>query len=125
MILSFAWTTTAFLAGRKTCTRRDWADRTMLAWQHAWDRGDLVHDAVDKLLFRGGKRIGRLKLTCRPYRERLGDMPERDLAAEGGMWADLDEFIMLQGGDPDKRMCVIRFEPILPESPQMEMGLDA
>jgi len=26
MILSFAWTTDALLAGRKTCTRRVWKD---------------------------------------------------------------------------------------------------
>lgn len=112
MILSFAWTTQAFLGGRKTVTRRSWAPRTMAAWQRAWDEGRLEHDAADKVLFAGGKRIGKIRLTCRPYWERLADMPESDLEAEGGLWASLEDFIALQGGDPEKQVAVVRFEKL-------------
>ena len=35
-IISFAWTTPALLAGRKTVTRRDWSDRYALLF-HADD----------------------------------------------------------------------------------------
>ena len=36
MILSFAWTTDALLAGNKTCTRRLWSERTAKAWMNAY-----------------------------------------------------------------------------------------
>jgi len=111
MILSFAWTTPAFLAGHKTCTRRRWAPRHMAAWQRAWDRGRLEHDAWDKVPFAGGQWIGRFRLTCRPYWQRLADMPEEDLEAEGGLWDSLEEFMALFG-DPEERVAVVRFERV-------------
>jgi len=49
-------------------------------------------------------------LTCRPYREALKDMPVEDLEAEGGYWESLEEFVDLQGGDPEAIMTVVRFE---------------
>ena len=110
MILSFAWTTKALLEGRKTVTRRDWAPGYLARWQRAWDRGDRIHDAYDKSPRFGGRCIGQIQLTCRPYLERLCDMPQSDLKAEGDLWADMDDFISLQGGDPDKEMAVLRFE---------------
>jgi hypothetical protein len=110
MILSFAWTLEPLMAGRKTCTRRHWSQRTMAAWQKAWDEGRRRHQAWDKLAYRGGHRRGFIDLTCRPYWEPLRDMPEEDLEAEGGLWDSLDEFIDLQGGDPDEVVAVVRFE---------------
>jgi len=109
MIISFAYTAEAFLSGRKTVTRRMWKPRTLAMWQRAWDEGRHVHDAVDKALYRGGKRIGKLRLTCRPYQEWLGDMPESDLKAEGGLWASKREFIDLFGGDSEQVVTVVRF----------------
>ena len=41
-------------------------------------------------------------MTARPYRERLGDFPESDLAAEEGLWPTVQDYIELQAGDPDK-----------------------
>ncbi|RLC82113.1 MAG: hypothetical protein DRJ03_08825 [Chloroflexi bacterium] len=110
MILSFAWTTDALLAGRKTCTRRQWKEAHFQRWVNAYRKGNLVHDAVDKVLFAGGKRIAKIRLTCEPYREALRDMPESDVEAEGGLWAGKQEFISLFGGDPDKIVAVVRFE---------------
>jgi len=97
------------LAGRKTCTRRDWKRSYFDRWVAAWRRGDITHTAVNKCRRAGGWPIGTITLTCEPYLERLGDMPDADLEAEGGLWDSLDEFIELQGGDPDKELAVIRF----------------
>lgn len=113
MILSFAWTTEALLSGRKTCTRRRWKPTQMERWQRMWDTGRLVHDAWDKVPFAGGERIGQIRLTCRPYWEALRDMPESDVEAEGGLWADKAEFVALFG-DPDEKVAVVRFELVNP-----------
>jgi hypothetical protein len=104
-IISFAWTTEALLAGRKTVTRRRWAERH----RRSFHSGDLVQ-AYDKVPFQGGKRVAILRLTCDPYLERLADMPAADVAAEGGLWQDKAEFIDLFGGDPDEVVTVVRFE---------------
>jgi hypothetical protein len=56
--------------------------------------------------------VGRIRLTCEPYKERLADMPEVDLAAEGGLWGSVDEFIAFLDGDPNEVVSVVRFELI-------------
>lgn len=113
MNVSFAWTTATFLAGRKTCTRRMWKDSTFQRWCRAWDQGRHVHWAWDRQPRFGGRRLGRIRLTCRPYRERLGDMPEADLEAEGGLWASKAEFVALFGGE-DLEPVVLRFRLLCP-----------
>ena len=120
MILSFAWTTDVLLAGKKTCTRRVWSDRTARAWVNAYTsdapkatcpfRDRLIHSAWNKCSFlKGAKKIADIRLTQLPYRERLANMPESDLEAEGGLWASRDEFINLFGS-PDIVVWVVRFE---------------
>ena len=81
-------------------------------WQRLWDMGRLEHDAWDKLPYAGGKKVGRFKMTCRPYLERLADMPESDLVAEGGMVETLEEFYRLINGVPQERLAVVRFEKL-------------
>jgi hypothetical protein len=117
MFISFAWTTPQFLDGSKTVTRRDWSDRTFAQWCRAWDEGRLEHDAWDKNPRCKGQKVGRFTLTARPYRERLGDFPESDLAAEGGLWPTVQDYIDLQGGDPDKVLAAIRFRKLTEDSP--------
>jgi hypothetical protein len=117
MLISFAWTTEAFLAGTKTVTRRNWSDRTFEQWCKAWDEQRLIHNAWDKNPRCKGKKVGMFILTARPYRERLGDFPESDLAAEGGLWATVQDYIDLQGGNPDKEFVVIRFRKLAEDSP--------
>jgi hypothetical protein len=112
MIISFAWTTPQFLAGTKTVTRRDWSDRTFNQWRKAWDEDRLQHDAWDKNPRPKGKKVGTFMMTARPYRERLGDFPASDLAAEGGLWPTVQDYINLQGGDPEKVLVVIRFRKV-------------
>jgi hypothetical protein len=116
MIISFAWTTPQFLDGSKTVTRRDWSDRTFAQWCKAWDDRRLVHNAYDKSPRSKGKKVGTFMMTARPYRERLGDFPESDLAAEGGLWATVQDYIDLQGGDPEKILTVIRFRKLTGEN---------
>lgn len=110
MIISFAWTVGPLVEGLKKRTSRDWSDRHLAAWQRAWDEGRLVHEAWDKGPRAGGKRIGQIRLTQRPRRERLGDVTLRDLIAEGSLWGSIEEFIELMGGDPEKRLAVVWFE---------------
>ena len=113
--ISFSLTTDEFLSGRKTVTRRRWKPRHLAMWQRLWDMGRLEHDAWDKVPYCGGKKIGRFRLTCRPYLERLADMPESDLAAEGGMVETLAEFYWLIGSGPEEQVAVVRFENISSE----------
>jgi len=109
MIISFAWTTEALKCGRKTCTRRRWSERFFEQWARAWREGRLVHDAYDRSPRAGGKKVGEIRLTCEPYKERLVDMPEEDVEAEGGLWGSKEEFILLFG-DPEEEVVVVRFE---------------
>ncbi len=72
-----------------------------------------MHDAWDSNPRNHGMKVGTFILTARPYRERLGDFPESDLAAEGGLWETVQDYIDLQGGDLDKQLTVIRFSKLL------------
>ncbi len=111
MILSFAWTSLVLLSGQKTCTRRSWSNRTAQSWLKAYNNGRLVHQARDKCAFcHLAKKIALLRLTQPIYQERLCDMPESDLEAEGGLWASKQEFIDLFGGNPNRVVWVVRFE---------------
>jgi len=110
VILSFAWTTDVLLAGRKTCTRRLWHNRTAKAWLNAYHQGRLVHQAWTNAPFvQGAKKVADIRLTQLPYQERLADMPESDLHTEGVLWADKEEFINLFG-EPNLIVWVVRFE---------------
>lgn len=109
MNISFAWTLDPLLSGIKTCTRRDWKERYFQTWVKAWNEGRRIHVAIDKDLRAGGKCVGEILLTHCPYREALRDMPDEDLYHEGNLWANKQEFVDLQGGDPDKELVVIRF----------------
>jgi len=98
------------LAGNKTCTRRKWKDMQFERWVRAWREDRHVHDAWSNLPFVAGARtLGRFRLTCEPYRERLADMTEADLQAEGGLWRDKEEFVDLLGGNAEQVVTVVRF----------------
>lgn len=123
MILSFAWTTGALLSGKKTCTRRVWSERTGKSWVNAYNGDRLIHSAWNKMPFcRGAKKIADIRLTKGPYQERLTDMPQSDLADEGGLWSSLDEFINLFGS-PDLVVWVVRFELVMPLQRQARDGI--
>ena len=112
MIISFGWTAQYLPPhGPKEVTRRVWKERTLKAWQKAWDEGRIVHDAVDKNLAYGGKRIGKVELIERPYLEFLKDMPEDDVIKEGGMVPSKQEYIKeyFQGNN-ELSVAVVRFK---------------
>lgn len=111
MIISFGWTAQYLPPnGTKKVTRRIWKPRTLKSWQKAWDEGRKVHDAVDRNLSYGGKRIGTIELTARPYLEALEDMPESDVLLEGGMNASKKEYIdQYFEGNKKKVVAVVRF----------------
>lgn len=82
--ISFAWTTAALNARRKTVTRREWDDR----YAQSFREGELLA-AYDRQPRFGGKQIGVIRLTRKPYRESEAVMPDSDYEAEG--FAYLDE----------------------------------
>ena len=108
MIISFAWTTGAFLSGTKTVTRRSWN----VKYAEKFHAGDIV-DAYDKSPRSGGKKIGWIRLTKTPYRQRLSDMPDDHFEREGGTmyWKNKQEFIEMMGGET-KELWVVEFEKI-------------
>ncbi len=108
-ILSFSLTKEEFLAGKKTVTRRDWADSYHEMWERMWENDRLIHDAYDNIPRVGGAKIGQLKLIDKPYKEKLSEMPFEDLAAEGGMCSTREEFYALIGKLPEDVVSVIRF----------------
>lgn len=114
MILSFALTTTEFLNGSKTETRRDWLPRTLLIWQRAFDEGRTVHDAVSKGLHRGGKRIGKFRLTQRPVLECISKMDAESIRREGLNLriGSVRDFCKLTGFTLQQHVAVIRFEKL-------------
>lgn len=83
-IISFAWTTPALVAQRKTATRREWKPQ----WAAKFHEGDLV-DAWSKVPFHGGERVAQIRLTADPALESTAHMPDSDYESEG--FAYLDE----------------------------------
>ena len=68
--------------GNKWVTRRDWSEGTLKRWQAAYDRDEVVHDAYDGLPHRGGKKIGTIRMTERPYREVLRNITNHHISGE-------------------------------------------
>lgn len=77
-IISFAWTSAALLAGRKTVTRRDWT----VGYAQSFSAGELVQ-AYDRSPRAGGKRIATIRLTKKPYVEEASKAPDEDWEGEG------------------------------------------
>jgi hypothetical protein len=99
-------TTNDLLAGIKTCSRRRWKEVTAKQYRKgtlhtAWNKNTRVKGAI---------RVARIRATADAYPERLGDMPESDLIAEGGMCKTVAEFIRFVQGTPDEVLWVARFE---------------
>lgn len=77
-LISFAWTTPALLAGRKTVTRRDWNPE----FARRFHKGDLV-GAYNRSPRHGGEQVAIIRLTEEPCREWTSDAPPEDYEAEG------------------------------------------
>jgi hypothetical protein len=111
--ISFGYT--AQYLDRKTQTRREWKNSHAAKFCNAFDRAaaagqQLRVPAINKGYHAGGKQIGSCVITERPYRQRLSDMPDGDLLAEGGMSATVSEFISQYfKGNTNLEVWVIRF----------------
>ena len=82
MIISFAWTTPALLAGAKTMTRRDWSH------DHArrFTIGRLV-DAWDRSPRTGkGHKVAPVRITREPRRDSTANLSADDYRREGFGW---------------------------------------
>jgi len=77
MNISFAWTTRAFIARRKSCTRRDWPSH----YAEKFPPGS-YHLAYNRQARFGGKPIGDLRVTELLY-ESTAIIPDSDWEAEG------------------------------------------
>ena len=110
MILAFSKTTQQLLTGHKSVTRRFWADSYVAKWQSEYDKGFKLHTAYDKSPRNGGKLVGWIRLTERPYREPLSMLTESELLAEGGMCKTIGDFCDLVGKKPEDVAVVVRFQ---------------
>jgi len=118
--ISFAWTTDALLALRKTCTRRSWTDSYAARFTRAYERGEPV-DAYNKNPRNGGKTVGQIRLTCAPYKQLMGNFPAADYENEGFKWME-EKGLKIQGCDPidfcqqwintNEEVWVVRFKPV-------------
>ncbi len=108
-ILSFSITKREFLSGRKTVTRRVWSKHQYEMWVRMWEQKRLVHDAWDNVPRAGGKKIGQIQLTAKPYKQRLRDMRKGDLIVEGGFCDTVDEFCEIIGRSPGQYVTVVEF----------------
>lgn len=116
MILSFAETTPALLAGAKTVTRREWADSharkfTPGLMVQAWNKTPRV---------KGAKRVGTVRITQSPYREMSDLIPAGDFDGEGFRYMTEHGLTLFGGMTPDavwnlwhaepRMLWVVRFE---------------
>ena len=107
-IISFAWTTDALLAGKKTVTRRDWNDK----YAASFKKGDIVA-AWDKCpRCKGAKKIGEVRLTKAPYKQWLHEVTDADEKKEGCLWGSGKAYreMMEKKLGGDKEVWVIEFE---------------
>ena len=116
MIISFAWTTDAFIAHRKTCTRRSWND-----YYAARFRKGQIHDAWDRSPRFFGHKVGQFRLTQTPFQQNTSLMTEIDYEIEGLKWME-EQGLAIRKMHPrkffeewkaaDETVWVVKFEPI-------------
>lgn len=126
MVISFAWTTPALVAGQKTCTRRDWDPRYATRFRS----GQLVQ-AYDRQPRYRGKPVAIIRLTADPVLQNTRDIPEEDYKREGfeflqaaGIKVDglLPQALWVAWRIKPRDMWVVRFEVVKLLQPElMEM----
>jgi hypothetical protein len=105
------------MAGLKTVSRRDWSERYARQRVKAWEEGRTRHQAWNKVpRCQGAHQIGYFDLTACVYQERLVDMPEEDVQAEGGLWLSKADFIVQNGWKENKVLWVVRFQKTMHKS---------
>ncbi|MEG4287021.1 hypothetical protein QUB68_28345, partial [Microcoleus sp. A006_D1] len=119
--ISFALTLHELLNGEKTQTRRAWQDDYARSFIRYYEKGIEI-PALNKGQHRGGQKVGKIRLTEKPYQQMLSEMPVSDLDKEGGMCATVQEFIDRFFEGQDKLVWVLDFEFIASE-PDSEVAL--
>lgn len=114
MIVSFAWTTNAFLSGIKTETRRFWDEAYMERWYRSVVKDNNIFQAYDKSPRFKGKLIGYAKLLEKPYREALKLVTDEVEIREGHLWGNAEGYIkaMSESGTGEESPFVIKFNKI-------------
>src|SRR4051794_26432107 len=96
-IIAFAETTPALLAGAKTVTRREWNDR----YAQSFKAGEILQ-AWDKSPRTGkGKRVGLIRLTEVPRKERANEIRPSEYVAEGFLYMREHGLTLFGGKSPD------------------------
>lgn len=104
MIFSFALTAKKakdlgvddpLITGIKTQTRRCWKDSHAERIANAIASDHRKHEAWDGLPYsRSAKRLGYIHISGAPYKQRVGDINDGELFAEGNLW-NKEEFLAL------------------------------
>ena len=92
LLLSFGWTKDRLLSGQKTQTRRDWSPNRLPLFQQYYTQKRVLR-AIDKQMSYGGKQIGWIQLTEKPYYQAIADFPDGDQIKEGYPELSKEEFI--------------------------------
>lgn len=111
--MSFGYTAKELIAGKKSVTRRSWKTNYVQKILNRFYQGLTIYPAFDcdPNKYPEAQQLGWVRLTQKPYQERLIDMPESDLIAEGGMSDTKEAFINKYfKGEAQKSVWVIRFE---------------
>lgn len=119
MIISFAWTTDALLAGRKTCTRRNWS-----AQYAGRFRAGTYHKAYNRQARYGGHKVGEISIAVEPYPEPVRCISDDDFENEGFAWMQ-ENGLLIRGITPrqffvnwrasDEILYVVRFRLVAVE----------
>ncbi len=78
-IISFGKTTPALLAGAKTVTRREWAEKHA----RSFAAGELVQAWNHSPRVKGAKRVGTIRLLEAPFLQSTAGLPASEYEAEG------------------------------------------
>ena len=92
-IVSFAWTSPALVAGRKTVTRRDWNDD----YARRFKAGDLVA-AYNRQPRHRGEQIATIRIVS-VAKEPLSTMPDSDYEGEGFAFLAANPHLLPKSGD--------------------------
>ncbi len=121
MIISFAWTTPALLAGAKTMTRRDWKPEHAACFHagdlvDAWNRSPRVGRGA------GARKVATIRITHEPYQQMSDALHQRDVFDEGFPWlaehgeAETVAAIVSDWTYQPQMLWVVRFELVGVES---------
>ncbi len=114
--ISFGLVLRELESGKKTQTRRAWQDDYAKSFIRYFEE-KIEIPALDKGQHRGGKEVGKIRLTEKPYQQMLSEMPASDLEKEGAMCATVQDFIDRFFEGQDKLVWVLNFEffPNIPD----------